>query len=156
MAVRKDAMALDSSPKSNSRADSDWPETIEDFERFLTSAGLVRQQDIKKAPFGNKLLQYGNTIAVQIIRDRNDWFIRIAEPVTHPNIWYPISLIQELLKGGAETGPAIADEIDYVRRNWDAILRVFDAEHREQTHDRLYKLGREGVRKRFPGLISEP
>src|SRR5207245_5590824 len=36
----------------------------------LANAGLVCQQRIEKGPFGNKLLQYGNTnIAVQIVRD---------------------------------------------------------------------------------------
>lgn len=147
-------MVLDSFPNPNDESRLGWPLGVKDLEIFLISNGLVCEQRMDSGPMGNKLLQYGNEdLEVQVVRDRGDCFVRIAGR-SRPNSWYPMSLLREFLGSPREEVPRLQDEIDFLRNNWAAIVSAFDESHRDQTHKRLYDLGREAVHRRFPGLIS--
>jgi hypothetical protein len=134
---------------------SDWPVVVIELEAFLRRQGLSCQRriDADQQYFGNKLLRYGNTaMAVQVALDRGNWAIEIADVGTDFNEWYDAGLLRGLLFGMSETDMPLEEQIDFVTINWPAIVDSFSFSHLTDTHARLALLGKERVRRLFPGL----
>jgi hypothetical protein len=135
--------------------DLEWPEAVKQFEAFLLDQKLTEREriDFDEVHFGNKLLRYfGHEISIQIVRDRGDWSVDVAD-TNRPSDWYFVSRLRQLFGEKGDGSPSLEDlgkDLDFVQQNWSKILTAFSTAHREETHSKLKKIGEEYVRKTFP------
>lgn len=134
-------------------SNSEWPKAVDDFEAFLRRQGLVRQKRVDDEAHFGKLLQSGNAqVALRIIFDRDLWFTQLAD-LALPEQWYDAPLLFQLLSGRIDDRMPFPEEIRFWEENWQALMRLFEPELRQDSHTRLALLGKERVRRRIPGLI---
>jgi hypothetical protein len=129
---------------------SSWPLAVEEFEKFLSDAGLVLQRRVEdQAVFGNKFLQYCNSdLIIRVISDRETWFVQLAE-VAQPGKWYDAERISDILFGNHQT-PMFTRQIELFESQWSAIVDLFSVERQQHTRQQLSVLGRKRARRLFP------
>jgi hypothetical protein len=122
---------------------ADWPVEVLEFERFLTANGLQCQvrESANPRSFGNRELRYADAnIVVSIVSDRSQWIVWVGASQRQER--YSVDLIRGLLQSSEERPlEPLADQIGFVRTNWDAITQLFRSERSEETHTRLMQLG---------------
>lgn len=131
-------------------AESAWPEPVAGFEEFLKDAGLTCLRRETASESGGKLLQYGSVIVgVRLVFDGCAWVVEVAGVPSQPGEWYDAAVLRDLLAGGqsADALP-LAQQIQFVRANWRAIVRTFDPIRRADAHMRLAFLRWERVKRR--------
>lgn len=131
------------------------PNSVLAFEDFLKRAGFACQQQLDSQVFGNRLLECRSVdFVVQIVLDRSTWFIGLSE-LSEPGTTYYAEMLKQLLSGEQEETMPISEQIDFFRKNWPAIMALFEPEHRDHTRTRRKALGRARVPRMFPGLEEE-
>jgi hypothetical protein len=129
-------------------AESAWPAPVAGFENFLNDAGLTCLR--RETESGGKLLQYGSAIiGLRLAFDGCAWLVEVAGIGSRPDEWYDAAVLRDLLAGGqsADALP-LAQQIEFVRANWRAIVRAFDPIRRADTHMRLAFLRWDRVKRR--------
>jgi hypothetical protein len=127
-----------------------WPEAVAAFEDFLKGAGLTCLRRETGPESGGRLLQYGCAIVgVRLVFDGCAWLAEVAGVGSRPDDWYDAAALRDLLAGGqsADTLP-LAEQIEFLRVNWRAIVRAFDPIRRADTHMRLAFLRWQRVKRR--------
>jgi hypothetical protein len=137
--------------------DSIWPEAIAAFEAFLERVGLTCQGREEFPAFGNKLVQYaGAGIGVRVGSDRGEWFVEIADLDGNSDKWYDAAIVRDLVLGPGEDVLPLGDQIEFVERNWSAIVSRFGPVEGKETHARLAILRKERAMRLFPGMWLSP
>jgi hypothetical protein len=119
--------------------ESAWPEPIRAFEEFLKSADLTCLRRETDAAAGGKFLHYGSVIVgVRFVFDGCAWLAEVAGVPSQPGEWYDAALLRDLLAGGqsADALP-LAQQIEFVRANWQAIVRALGPDRIHDTRMRL-------------------
>jgi hypothetical protein len=133
--------------------DSTWPNTVVDFERFLSGAGFVCQHRKELSTFSNKIIEYANSsVGVRVVSDRGIWFVEVADILNQPKEWYDAAILRDLVLGPGEDVLPLPEQIQIIKENLPTIVRLFDPSEREVTLTRLNLLRKERAKRRFPGI----
>jgi hypothetical protein len=132
-----------------------FPEWVTDFEAFLKEAGLVCQDRGESPATRFKVVRWGNANLMVRVgffwQDYRDvelsWRVEIADPTTPPVQWYDAARIRELLVGPSDDHLLGPDAVEFVESNWPAIVRCFSLEEKENTHEQLWRLWEDRLRR---------
>ena len=134
------------------------PAAISELEDFCLSQGLVcsAQWGPVKKQVGDVELEYcDGRISVEIRKDRGIWTFGVADATHSNDVWHDGGLIQNFLFNCADDEMSLADQVAFVKSNWDAIVDGFRPEKLDMTLRRLQKLAMERMQCLIPGVFPE-
>jgi hypothetical protein len=126
-----------------------WPSAILDFELFLQSKGLTRES--REAPdgaLGRRLMQYAGDIVCVKIDSEDGWRLTVSDRINRPDAEYHIGTIRKYLLGDVKTKLAFQEWFIFAGANWEAIVELFSASKREDSHRSLQPIEAETRRQR--------
>ena len=131
---------------------TDLPKYDLDFDASLTKTGLTLERNEKAEANGcYRLIQYASSeIAVRLTLERTRWSVELADMAARPDCWYSVIFLRELLRERPSDDMPLADQLEFLKSNWAAIVGRFASPNRDQTHARLASLRMERARRVYP------
>jgi len=125
------------------------------FESYLEKLGMKCQHRESSTGFGDKVAQFGNAeILLRIGSDRGMWFVDIADTnKPDENNWYDPAILRDVLIGPGSDVLSLAEMIEFIKKNYQLIIKAFSSAQRAETHERLNIMRTERLRRRFPGFL---
>jgi hypothetical protein len=121
-----------------------WPGPVLRLEAFFQETGLACEiREVGSSAISFKCLQYtGPVIGVRFIQV-NGWRVQIVDRRNLPQHWYDIRLIRMLLEQGVKYKTPFAQQVEFVRSNWEPINDLFSPMHAQYAHSELIVLERQ-------------
>jgi hypothetical protein len=106
--------------------------------------------------FDNLLLDLQNDVmTVRIVRDRS-YINAELSPVFAPDRWVPLGHLRQVaLERDPVEEPTLEQEAEFMRSHYETIVTMLSAENFEETGARVLNLGRERLKRLYPGSVRD-
>jgi hypothetical protein len=137
---------------------SDNPETVllPKFQFLVDDLGFRVVASETSSSFDNMFVELTNhALNIRLARARGFVNAEVSPPFA-PRRWVPVEHLQKMVLGRDPVEDlTLEEQADFVRCHYPVIVTMLAAENLDDTIKRVHDLGRDRLKKLFPGCVDE-